>query len=108
MAFDHDSDSVWVASPDAGGASALATTDLPRELQAPLSSVSWLEREMRLVRAKASQDEVPTHPSMKSRLLSSAMIEWEGALDVRKSFLSDDAILEFLQSREHRQAAQSV
>lgn len=98
----------WVASPDAGGASALATTDLPRELQAPLSSVSWLEREMRLVRAKASQDEVPTHPSMKGRLLSSAMIEWEGALDVRKSFLSDDAILEFLQSREHRQVAQSV
>jgi hypothetical protein len=98
----------WVASPDAGGASALTTTDLPRELQAPLSSVSWLEREMRLVRAKASQDDVPTHPSMKGRLLSSAMIEWEGALDVRKSFLSDDAILEFLQSREHRQVAQSV
>ncbi len=93
----------WVQHPNSRNASALATIDLPRELQSPLSSVSWLEREMRVVRAKAAQDEVPTHPSMKGRLLSSAMIEWEGGLDVRKSFLSDDAILEFLQSRERGQ-----
>jgi len=53
---------------------------------------------MRLVRNRASQDEVPTHPAMKARLLSSAMIEWEGELDARKPFVSDDAILEVLQS----------
>jgi hypothetical protein len=35
---------------------------------------------------------------MKARLLSSAMIEWEGELDARKPFVSDDAILEVLQS----------
>jgi len=63
-----------------------------------LSSVSWLEREMRLVRNHASQDQVPTHPAMKARLLSSAMIEWEGELDARKPFVSDDAILEVLQA----------
>jgi hypothetical protein len=36
---------------------------------------------------------------MKARLLSSAMIEWEGELDAQKPFVSDDAILEVLQSR---------
>jgi hypothetical protein len=35
---------------------------------------------------------------MKARLLSSAMIEWEGELDARKPFVSDDAILEVLQA----------
>ena len=91
--------SSWVKSPAPAQASTLSVVDLPRELHTPLSSVSWLEREMRLVRNRASQDEVPTHPAMKARLLSSAMIEWEGELDARKPFVSDDAILEVLQSR---------
>jgi len=88
----------WVRAPGPAQASALSVVDLPRELQGPLSSVSWLEREMRLVRDHASQDQVPTHPAMKARLLSSAMIEWEGELDARKPFVSDDAILEVLQA----------
>ena len=88
----------WVRAPGPAKASALSVVDLPRELQSPLSSVSWLEREMRLVRNHASQDQVPTHPAMKARLLSSAMIEWEGELDARKPFVSDDAILEVLQA----------
>lgn len=88
----------WVKAPGPAQASALSVVDLPRELQGPLSSVSWLEKEMRLVRNHASQDQVPTHPAMKARLLSSAMIEWEGELDARKPFVSDDAILEVLQA----------
>jgi len=91
--------SSWVKTPAPAQASTLSVVDLPRELHTPLSSVSWLEREMRLVRSRASQDEVPTHPAMKARLLSSAMIEWEGELDAQKPFVSDDAILEVLQSR---------
>jgi hypothetical protein len=98
----------WVKAPGPGQASALSVVDLPRELQTPLCSVSWLEREMRSVRNHASQDEVPTHPAMKARLLSSAMIEWEGVLDTRKPFLSDDAILEVLQSHPRAREPRSV
>jgi hypothetical protein len=100
--------SAWVKAPGPGQASALSVVDLPRELQTPLASVSWLEREMRSVRNHASQDEVPTHPAMKARLLSSAMIEWEGVLDARKPFLSDDAILEVLQSHPKVREPRSV
>jgi hypothetical protein len=100
--------SSWVKTPGPGQASALAVVDLPRELQTPLSSVSWLEREMRSVRNNASQDVVPTHPAMKARLLSSAMIEWEGELDARKPFVSDDAILEVLQSQPNAMEPRSV
>jgi len=45
---------------------------------------------------------------MKARLLSSAMIEWEGVLDARKPFLSDDAILEVLQSHPKVREPRSV
>ena len=88
----------WAEAPVPGRPSALSILGLPRELHAHLSSVSWLEREMRPVRIRASQDGLPTQPAMKSRLLSSAIIEWESGLDARRSFLLDDAILEVLQS----------
>lgn len=84
----------WIRPPSTGQAGIFSTSYLPREMKGALGSLQWLEREVRNLRNKALQDDLPIGPAMKARLLTAATIEWEGTLDLRRPFLDPEMIAE--------------
>ena len=84
----------WAAHPNSNEPSAFAVTRLPLDLRAPLSTVSWLERELRKCRTAALVDDLPPSPHCKSRLIAAAIIEWESRLDGLHPFIEPESILE--------------
>lgn len=92
----HSPLQMWCRAPKPGEPSVISTATLPSDLLAPLGSIQWMEREVRSWRNKAIKDDLPVGPNMKARLLTAAAIEWENTLDVRKPFISAEAIYEAL------------
>ena len=84
----------WMEAPGSGRPGIFAVADLPASLQSALCSTSWVERELRQLRRQALQDDLPLGPSMKSRLLAAAVIEWEGRLDLKKPFVDPEILAE--------------
>ena len=87
----------WIGQPEPGRPSVISIASLPWQLHSPLASLQWLERDIRNWRTRALQDELMLTPPMKSRLLTAAVIEWEGGLDLKRPFVDPEILAEIQQ-----------